>query len=361
MWPYLRNTLAREPVTSTDTSREAHFKRKSPRGVAASAALLSGAIAALGAPVAPGVAAKTFSRAGSAGTRGLAVEGAMLGAQPQVPGAASRTSAGDLPLVSVMHSISDAHMPPLLHSDLHAHPPLVLSLNEAVLATMCRISPIVCAPLAPVAHTDEWSGRVAVSTGSVAANISRAGQSAANDTPSTLSSAAPLSMPVPDTGTYAGQMKGGLHGAWTAIGLPADLAAQLSRILAGRLDATRPAQADDYYRIVYEPIAGNRAGPSRRRVTAVEIRFAGRMYVLAHNLSRAVALLRALFTLLYAVLHGLHELAQCLPNRFPRIVGSRQQSHQRPGFNWAHGRNVLRQPLQGEDDVKRALRALLPE
>jgi hypothetical protein len=85
-------------------------------------------------------------------------------------------------------------------------------------------------------------------------------------------------VPVPDTGTYAGQMKGGVLGAWTAIGLLADLAAQLSRILAGRLDATRPAQADDYYRVVYEPVAGNRASPSRRRVTAVEIRLAGRIY-----------------------------------------------------------------------------------
>jgi murein DD-endopeptidase MepM/ murein hydrolase activator NlpD len=277
MWPYLRNIIAREQVTSTDTSREAHFKRKSPRGVAANAALLSGAIAALGAPVAPGVAAKTFSRAASACTRGFAVESAMLGAQPQVPGAASPTGAGDLPLVSVMRSVSDAHMPPM-HRDLHAHPPLVLLLNESVPSTMCRFSPSICAPLAPVAHPDVWYGRVAVSSGSVAANSGLPRQGVARGTPSTLSSAAPLSMPVPDTGTYAGQMKGGLHGAWTAIGLPADLAAQLSRILAGRLDATRPAQADDYYRVVYEPVAGNRASPSRRRVTAVEIRFAGRMY-----------------------------------------------------------------------------------
>jgi murein DD-endopeptidase MepM/ murein hydrolase activator NlpD len=278
MWPYLRNILAREQVTSTDTSREAHFKRKSPRGVAASAALVSGAIAALSAPVAPGVAAKTFNRAASAGTRGLAVESAMLGAQSQAPGAASRADAGDLPLVSVMHSISNVHMSPVLHSDRHAHAPLVLSLNESVLVTMCRFSPSICASLAPVAHADVWSGRVVVSTGSVGANISLAGERVVNGTRSALSGAAPLIMPVPDAGTYAGQMKGGLHGTWTAIGLPADLAAQLSRILAGRLDVTRPAQAGDYYRVVYEPLAGNRAVQSRRRVTAVEIRFAGRTY-----------------------------------------------------------------------------------
>ena len=103
MWPYLRNILAREQVTSTDTSRQAHLKRKSPRGVAASAALLSSAIAALGTPVAPGVAAKTLSRAVPAGKSGLAVEWAMLGAQPQLPVAASRPGAGDLPLASLMH------------------------------------------------------------------------------------------------------------------------------------------------------------------------------------------------------------------------------------------------------------------
>jgi len=97
-----------------------------------------------------------------------------------------------------------------------------------------------------------------------------------NGTRSTLSSAALLTIPAPDTGTYTGQIKGGLHGAWTAVGLPADIAAQLSRILAGRLDATRPARAGDYYRIVYEPLAGNQMASLRRRVTAVEVRFADR-------------------------------------------------------------------------------------
>jgi transposase len=83
----------------------------------------------------------------------------------------------------------------------------------------------------------------------------------------------------------------------------------------------------------------------RRGLQAVKREFA--LHVLAHNLSRAVALSRALFTLLYAALRGLHEVAQCFPDRFPRSVGSRQQSHQRPGFNWTHSRSVLRQPLQG--------------
>jgi hypothetical protein len=81
----------------------------------------------------------------------------------------------------------------------------------------------------------------------------------------------------------------------------------------------------------------------RRGLPAVKREFA--LHVLAHNLSRAVALSRALFNLLYAALRGLHEVAQCFPDRFPRFVGSRQQSHQRPGFNWTHSRNVLRQPL----------------
>ena len=279
MWPYLRNILAREQVTSTDTSRQVHLKRKPPIGVAASAALLSSAIAALGTPVASGVAAKTLSRPVTAGASGLAVEWAMLGAQPQMPGGIRRPAAAALPLVSDMHAASDGSpILPWLHSDLRARPLDGLSLNESVLVTMCRLSPSLCAPLAHAANPHEWSGRVAVSTGGGAANISLTGQGVMNDTRATLSSAAPLSMPVATAGTYAGQMQGGSHAAWTPIRLPADLAAQLRRILAGRLDVTRPAQPGDYYRIVYEPAAGNPAGSSRRRVTVVEIRFGGRMY-----------------------------------------------------------------------------------
>jgi transposase len=62
----------------------------------------------------------------------------------------------------------------------------------------------------------------------------------------------------------------------------------------------------------------------RRGLQAVKREFA--LHVLAHNLSRAVALLRALFTLLYAALRGLHEVAQCFPDRFLDLL-ARASNH----------------------------------
>jgi hypothetical protein len=214
MWQYLRNILAREQLTSTDSSRQAQLKRKSSKGVAASAALLSSAIAALGTPVASGVAANPLGRPVAASASGLAVEWAMLGAQHPVSGAA---------------------------------------------------------------NLREWFGRVGVSAGSDVASVKLADQRVMNGARSTLSGAAPLNMPAAGSGVYAGPIKRESRMTWTPVGLPADLAAQLARILAGQLDTTRPAQADDYYRIVYEPVAGNQ-GVTRRRVTALEMRFAGRTY-----------------------------------------------------------------------------------
>jgi hypothetical protein len=54
----------------------------------------------------------------------------------------------------------------------------------------------------------------------------------------------------------------------------------------------------------------------RRGLEAVKREFA--LHVLAHSLSRAVALSRALLSLLYAVLCGLHEVTHC----FFRTVSS---------------------------------------
>ncbi|MGF6726050.1 murein DD-endopeptidase MepM/ murein hydrolase activator NlpD [Paraburkholderia sp. GAS41] len=279
MWPYLRNIFAREQVISTDTSRQAHLKRKSPIGIAASAALLSSAIAALGAPVASGVVANARSRPATAGASGLAVEWAVLGAQSKagMPVGFSRPVAGGLPPVSVMRTTSDGSlMQPSLRHDLRARPLDRLSLNEPVLATLCSLSPYLCAPLAPAANPHEWSGRIAANPGAVHLGVT--GPSAMDGTPSTLSSPAPLSMPAADAGSFTGRLQGGSRAAWTPVGLPADLAAQLSRIVAGHLDVRRPVQAGDYYRIVYEPVAGNLAASSRRRVTALEIRLAGQTY-----------------------------------------------------------------------------------
>ncbi|MDO9051525.1 MAG: transposase [Methylotenera sp.] len=57
----------------------------------------------------------------------------------------------------------------------------------------------------------------------------------------------------------------------------------------------------------------------RRGLQAVKREFA--LHVMAHNLSRAVALLRALFTLFYAVFSGLSEVAHAFYDRAFRLSG----------------------------------------
>jgi hypothetical protein len=68
----------------------------------------------------------------------------------------------------------------------------------------------------------------------------------------------------------------------------------------------------------------------RRGLQAVKREFA--LHVLAHNLSRAVALSRALFTLLYAVLRGLHEVAHRFLNRFLDLLVRAKAITSTPGL-----------------------------
>lgn len=68
----------------------------------------------------------------------------------------------------------------------------------------------------------------------------------------------------------------------------------------------------------------------RRGLQAVKREFA--LHVLAHNLSRAVALSRALFTLLYAVLRGLHKVAHCFLNRFLDLLVRAKAITSTPGL-----------------------------
>jgi hypothetical protein len=68
----------------------------------------------------------------------------------------------------------------------------------------------------------------------------------------------------------------------------------------------------------------------RRGLQAVKREFA--LHVLAHNLSRAVALSRALFTLLYADLRGLHEGAHRFLNRFLDLLVCAKAITSTPGL-----------------------------
>jgi len=81
---------------------------------------------------------------------------------------------------------------------------------------------------------------------------------------------------------------------------------------------------------IVEPVFGSlrcQQGLNRFRrsgLQAVKREFA--LHVLAHNLSRAVALSRASFTLLDAVLRGLQEVAHCFPDRFLDLL-ARASNH----------------------------------
>jgi hypothetical protein len=68
----------------------------------------------------------------------------------------------------------------------------------------------------------------------------------------------------------------------------------------------------------------------RRGLKAVKREFA--LHVLAYNLSRAVALLGALFFLLYAVVRRLSETAHCFLEHLPRLIGLRPANTSTPGL-----------------------------
>jgi murein DD-endopeptidase MepM/ murein hydrolase activator NlpD len=232
----------------------------------------------MGAPVASGAAAKTFRQAASAGTKGFAVERAMLGAQPSVLNNALGPHSADPMRTAVAQVLSGgAQRLPLPGGELHAKPTFALSAGESVLVSMCRASLGMCEPHVSgagphAADVHEWAGRVVV-------QATRPGaQGIADVSGGAPSTTSPLAMPVADAGSYTGQINGSLHDTWMAAGLPADVVAQLSRIFAGRLDAATRAQPGDSYRIVYGPAGRDRTASQRKHVNAIEITLGGHTY-----------------------------------------------------------------------------------
>lgn len=283
MWLFLRTILAHEQATFTDTSRQAPLKRKSQMRVAASALALGSVFVVLAGPAASGAASRTLNGTTTAVPSGFAVKRTLINAQPLSLHTPEQLHAADPSLVSVMHAVSDPGTSgSILRSELQTRPPVVLSIAEPVLVSMCRVDPSICVPPAAAsesssAHSSmsEWAGRVTgVGASASARRVIAAGGS--------LADAAPLVLPgtLADThgGSYAGQIKGSLRNALAAAGLPADLAAQVNRIFASRLDATTPARTGDSYRVIYELDGRDQSGAPRRRVSAVEIRLAGQTY-----------------------------------------------------------------------------------
>jgi len=262
MWLYLRNILASEHVHFTGTKPSRDRKRSTPMRVATRAVLLGSTVVALGVPVG--------SRAVSAPLT-----------QPAT-GGASRPPAPDRPITSVMQMALDGlHQLSLLRDDLYSRAPAASgtpSRDEPVRAKLCQANRSICVPLAPSANTHEWAGKVVVGTSNAVGVATIPAAFVVGAAPSTLSAVAPFDMSPVKTNTYAGEIKAGLHAGWTTVGLPADLAAQVEHIFAGRLDAAKPVQAGDYYRVAYKRVEGKGAGTLDTRVTAAEIRLAGQTY-----------------------------------------------------------------------------------
>ncbi|RKU03923.1 M23 family peptidase [Burkholderia sp. Nafp2/4-1b] len=89
-----------------------------------------------------------------------------------------------------------------------------------------------------------------------------------------LASAEPFMLAQPEGGARAGAIIGSLRASLARADLPAGVAAQVSRILAGRLDVTQRGAAGDTFRVAFEP-AGDASRPGRQRVTALDVRLRG--------------------------------------------------------------------------------------
>lgn len=89
-----------------------------------------------------------------------------------------------------------------------------------------------------------------------------------------LASAEPFMLAQPDRGTRAGAITGSLRASLARAELPAGVAAQITRLLAGRIDPKQRGGVGDTFRIAFEPDDGI-TPQGGMRVTAFDIRFRG--------------------------------------------------------------------------------------
>ncbi|AMU12274.1 M23 family metallopeptidase [Burkholderia cenocepacia] len=92
--------------------------------------------------------------------------------------------------------------------------------------------------------------------------------------PVDLAAAEPFTLAQPDRGTRAGAIVGSLHASLARADLPAGVAAQIARMLAGRIDSKQRGAHGDTFRVAFEPDHGA-TRPGRVRVTALDVRFRG--------------------------------------------------------------------------------------
>ncbi|CAN0640329.1 M23 family metallopeptidase [Burkholderia cepacia] len=89
-----------------------------------------------------------------------------------------------------------------------------------------------------------------------------------------LALAEPFTLAEPGRGTRAGTIAGSLHTSLARAELPAGVAAQIVRVLAGRIDPKLRGETGDTFRVAFEP-DDSATRPGRVRVTALDIRFRG--------------------------------------------------------------------------------------
>ncbi|VWD20338.1 peptidase M23 [Burkholderia lata] len=92
--------------------------------------------------------------------------------------------------------------------------------------------------------------------------------------PVDLAAAEPFVLAETERGARAGAIVGSLQASLARADLPADVAAQITRMLAGRIDLKRHGALGDTFRVAYEP-DGNAKLPGGVRVTALELRLRG--------------------------------------------------------------------------------------
>ncbi|VWB14025.1 peptidase M23 [Burkholderia lata] len=93
--------------------------------------------------------------------------------------------------------------------------------------------------------------------------------------PVDLAGAEPFVLAEAERGARAGAIVGSLHASLARADLPAGVTAQITRMLAGRIDLKQRGALGDTFRVAYEP-DGNARLPGGVRVTALELRFRGR-------------------------------------------------------------------------------------
>ncbi|VWB46599.1 M23 family metallopeptidase [Burkholderia lata] len=109
----------------------------------------------------------------------------------------------------------------------------------------------------------------------LASALPAAGEQAAFERrPVDLAAAEPFVLAQADRGARGGAIVGSLQASLGRADLPAGVAAQITRLLAGRVDLKQRGAPGDTFRVTYEP-DGNARLPGRVRVTALEVRLRG--------------------------------------------------------------------------------------